>query len=158
MLMSPSPFSHSLYSPVIAQVPRLCSYHPSSWHHHLCGYFPCSLLYFVGMLCCFWVSSLCESDHWVPSSPQTCSGAIFMQMSCKSVCQPGLCLPLFRRVFHLTSPALLAWQLVITKAKQSSVSPLENSPFLSHLQHITIHSQCSLLSRHVQLWILLLRL
>lgn len=144
--------------PCHCTAPCPCSYCPSSLHYHFYGCFPCSLLQFVGMLCCFWLSSLSESDHWVPSSPQTRSGAIFMQMSCKSLCQPGVCLPLFRRVFHLASPALLAWQLVITKAKQSSVSALKNSHFLSHLQHVTIHSQWCLLSRHVRLWILLLEL
>lgn len=76
------------------------------------------------MQCCFWPSSLCESYHRMISSSHTWSGTIFMHMICKSVCQPTVCLPLFRHAFHLTSSAFLAWQLVDNKGKaELCISP-----------------------------------
>lgn len=84
------------------------------------------VLYFVGMLCCLWLCSLCESYHWMTSSFQTWSDTGFMQIICKSVCQPVVCLPLFRHAFHLASSVFLAWQLADNKGRaELCISPSE---------------------------------
>lgn len=85
-----------------------------------------TVLYFVGMLCCFWLCSLCESYHWMTSSFLTWSDTGFMQIICKSVCQPVVCLLLFRHAFHLASSVFLAWQLADNKGRaELCISPSE---------------------------------
>lgn len=115
MLIACSPLCHNFCSFHYSAV--LCFCAPASCTSFFCKYFPCSFLYFVRTRCCFWLSSLCESYRWTTSSFHTWSDSIFMQMIYKSVRQPPVCLPLFRRTFHLASSALLAWQLADNKGR-----------------------------------------